>query len=323
MSSENGLAQHYEAVLSHLRHIASVYTGEARFDDALRILRYAEQIVKEADVAQADRARVLTQLGTTLTEHASFATGAFDEALPVLHEAVETAEVCGNEQALVEALNALGMAHYRHIMSTGVNNFEQPAGYFDRALATAKAAGYDHGAGVALLHQAYVAERQQRYDDAVALFTHVRTLAEQHDWPQELAETWRHLCLGHWRANEWTEAEQCFEQALAVLEKEGKKATLPFAHLSLGETLAAQGKLAEAMQQYQTAYNDAQATGNRRAALQTAFSIGEVHKKQGDRTQARRWYEQARAQAETMQFTLGVTMCEAKLQYLDASEKDV
>ncbi len=55
MSSENGLAQHYEAVLSHLRHIAGVYAGEARFDDALRILRYAEQIVKEADVAQADR----------------------------------------------------------------------------------------------------------------------------------------------------------------------------------------------------------------------------------------------------------------------------
>jgi hypothetical protein len=43
------------------------------------------------------------------------------------------------------------------------------------------------------------------------------------------------------------------------------------------------------------AYDLAQATGNRRAALQTAFSIGEVHEKQKDRSQARRWYEQARA----------------------------
>jgi len=322
MFRPNRLTQLYEDVPEHLGHIADVQLLDGRFDNALRMLGYAEQIAKEGDVAQADRARVLTQLGTTLAERASFATGTFDEALSVLDQAVETAEASGNQHVLADALNALGMAHYRHIMSTGANNFDKPAAYFDRALATAASAGYAHGAGVSLLHQAYVAERQQRYDDAVALFNRVRTLAEQHDWPEELAEAWRHLGFAHWRANEPTEAQQCFERSLALLEAVGKKSVLPFAHLSLGETLAMQGKVAEAMQHYETAYNGAQATGNRRAALQTAFSIGEVHEKHNDHAKARRWYEQARVQAETMQFTLGITMCEAKLQHLDVREKD-
>lgn len=323
MPTMNKLAQQYADVLAHLRHIADVQLLDGRFNDALRMLRYAEQIAKEPEVVEADRASVLTQLGTTLAEHASFATGAFDEALAVLDRAAEKAEVSGNKRALVEALNALGMAHYRHIMSTGADNFDQAAVCFDQALAIAEAAGSDQGVGMSLLHQAFVAERQQRYDDAVALFNRVRSLAEQHDWPEELAEAWRHLGFAHWRASELDQAQRCFERSLATWEAVSNKLVLPFAHLSLGETFALQGDMHNAMQHYEAAYNLAQATGNQRAALQTAFSIGEVHEQQGDAAHARRWYEQAHAQAKAIQFTLGVTMCEAKLQQLRTSQQDV
>lgn len=319
LTPTDDLPEHYARALRSLARIATTYFDAGRADDALRLLDYAERLAAETDIPPEAAAALLIESGRIRISWASFSTNQYDHALGVLRRAEELIRQLGEPALLAGVLHELGRLFYQQSLTAGAADFDTAAGYFGQALLLREAAGDEQGRCESLFHVGLVAERRRRFDEALAHFEEVRAVAERNGFTGVLAEALRHLAFARLRAGEQELALDYFERSLALLEQAGSRLVLPFARLSVADTLAAAEPEA-ALAIYQVARDEAEQMHVRRALVQILYSLGELYEAGGDGVRARELYQRSYDLARSMAFALGVAMCEQKLAGLGDSE---
>jgi tetratricopeptide (TPR) repeat protein len=307
------VATQYSAALSALGRVAEAYFTAGHLDEAVALLDHVQQIAAASEVRPEDRAALLIQAGETLTYRGSFCTNQYDAAFAILQRAEQAARATDDQLLLAHALDARGRGYYQRTLTTEQGSFDQALSYFQQALALRKAAGDGLGLCESLFHVGLVAERQQRYDEALAAFQMVRVLAEQHGYRGVLKDALRHIGFSHLRAGDLVAALGCFHESLAIIEELGLVVFQPFARLSVGEIFHLLEQWGEALHHYAAGYRQAEQLGLSRAAMQIAYSIGELYEAQNDLAQATDWYRRAQTWAVALGHQRGLVMCEKKL----------
>lgn len=307
-------AEQYTAVLKGLSTIAESYFYDGRVDDAVHILTCAQQLANAADVLPHDLAALLICAGYIYSWRGSLITGQYDVPLSILHRAEQVARATQDQLLIARTLDTLGGAYYNQAVTLAEADFERPLSYFQHALMLRETAHDQRGICESLFHVGLVAERKQQYDDALRAFDTVYTTAKYHHYHGAVAEAARHLGFAHTRAGNLDQALRYFQEAQLLLEETGQTIFLPFAQLSVGEIFHMQHQWEQAEQHYQMAYALAQIMQIKRASVQIAYSLGEVCEEQNNVEQAYAYYETAYNLATAINFKLGMTMCDAKLQ---------
>jgi tetratricopeptide (TPR) repeat protein len=170
-----------------------------------------------------------------------------------------------------------------------------------------------HALAESMFHIGLIAERQERFADALRHFEAVRELAERHNDDRLLASALRHIGFAHMRAHAIGAALDCFSRSLALFKTGGPRLFVPFGHLAVADMLVEQRHFDEALRHYEAGAVLATKLGVARAAMQIAYSVGELYEMLTNLAQARSCYERGDALATQMQFEQGMALCRAKL----------
>jgi tetratricopeptide (TPR) repeat protein len=315
--SQPRLDAHYQAVYEALYQIGDSYFIAGQLDDALHIFAAGYTLTRTTTTPSVSYTSLVLRYGALLAWQGSLITGEYDQALVVLQRAVALAATLDDPITYARALDALGLGYYQQASTSAAGNFTPALDYFQQALTLRETVDDRQGWCESYFHLGLIAERERRFDDAVAIFTTAYQQAQQAGFLGEQASAIRHLGFAHMRAGRVDAALEAFQEGLSLTERSGSRLFLPFAQLSVGEVFHAQRAYVQAERHYREAQALAEMMQIKRATVQIVASLGELAADQHNLAQAQAYYEAALATAEAINFTLGVNHIRTQLQALD------
>jgi tetratricopeptide (TPR) repeat protein len=315
--SQPRIDAHYQTAYETLYQIGDSAFMAGQLDDALHIFGSAYHLTRTPPTVSVAYTALVLRYGALLSWQGSLISGQYDQALVVLQRAVALTATLDDPITYARALDALGFGYYQQALTAASGNFTLALGYFQQALTLREAADDRQGQCESSFHLGLIAERERRFDAAVAIFTTVYQQAQPAGFLDEQASAIRHLGFAHMRAGRVDAALAAFQEGLALSERSGSRLFLPFAQLSVGEVFHTMRAYAQAERHYREAQALAETMQVKRATVQIVASLGELAADQHDLAQARMYYEAALATAEAINFTFGINHIRTQLQALD------
>jgi tetratricopeptide (TPR) repeat protein len=321
------LVQQYEVLVQAMCTISEAYLYEARFDDALRLLNPDILKLGEGELAAKDRirfciqrARILRYKGQPNNDHSYY-----DAALEMLSKADEIAKTLGDKSLQADVTDLIGEVIY--CKELWQSTLETPLEHFERGLALRKQAGDKDGIAESLLHIGWVYQHKTDAGDedtqkAFACFQEAYNLAVERDHKLIQAEAARHLAAMHSREGNLDQALSGHLEFTTISEEAGFKPYLPPGYVMVGIHYLAQGKLDKAMEYCERAYALAKEMGAKWSLAEALFGIGAVKEAQNDESTARRYYQEALAAAQSMNFILVSKLATKKIESLSDGESN-
>jgi tetratricopeptide (TPR) repeat protein len=295
-TSLEAMTERYTTLLQTLCDISESYYYLGRLDDAIKLLKIGEQLLKAKEVTRHDQLKFLLQSGKILTSSIFYRNRDAEEALATLAHAKQLAAFVRNEQGEADALDLLGFAYYYKQLMTKEGESSTALAYCQQALERREVLGDQRGISESSFHVGLIYENgdQPDLDQARIYYTRAYQIARQHGYKLEQSYAVRHLggLLAEMQGD-LKQAQQYFEESLALREEIGFKITLPFSHLAVGEICAKRNELTVAARHYQRAEILAREMEQPVARILSQLSLGEIYLAQQQRPQALECIEQA------------------------------
>lgn len=259
------IAQRYTTAIDALYEIGRAYYMLGRSDDAQHLIRAALQLLEAREATPGQRLKLLLLHGQSLIVDYLLMRGDADLLFSTILNAKQLAETVQDQQAIADALNLLGQAHYVTTVVAslksgaspdslrGQGKYEEALAYQQQALELREALHDTRGISESYFQIGVVYERWQQYEQALQYYTKARQIADQYDHAFEKTEPARHFTLHALRQGNLDQALTLAQQAVSLREEAGFKPYLPLDHLLLRDIYLARGDTANAQAQTEIA----------------------------------------------------------------------
>jgi DNA-binding SARP family transcriptional activator/Tfp pilus assembly protein PilF len=226
-----------------------------------------------------------TRLAVTLWRYLEIG-GHYPEAIAMHSCARRAARHDGDPAAEAEALNSLGVVHWRQ------GRYQQATDHIQQALALFRQVGDQRGEARALANLGNVDRLQGRLAESIGL--HQQALALFRQVGDRTAEARELNNLGASIAHQgrYLEAIDYLQQALALNRDIGDRVTEVYALINLGDLTMWQGRYQEAVDYLQQALALGRETGNRTTESRALGGLGEVDLRRGRYAEAMDYLQQ-------------------------------
>jgi tetratricopeptide (TPR) repeat protein len=257
------------------------------------------------DERVAARARIMVLRGKLSATDAFVSSRPLDDAILSLEEAVRVAEALPGSREQADALVELGFAEYVRAFLTG-GEFAPIRSRFDRALEIARALNDGGRVARALFHEGLIHERLGELD--TALLRYLESLAVSDACGCLLVQSYaqRHVGFVHLARDEPRFALRHFRRSLELRRQVGFTVYLPYSLSGMADVLLELGEVAEAEAYAVEAVDLASTLDAPRTRAVTTLSLAEVELALGDRTAARRGFQEVLELSEEIGYEAGV-----------------
>ncbi|GLV55619.1 hypothetical protein KDH_24630 [Dictyobacter sp. S3.2.2.5] len=310
------LPEQFDAVLETMEYIVTSYFTVGRLEQALHTLRAGQSLLELPEVPTAARARFLLCYGRMLTLKTQFENAPEDDAIELLQQARRLAKQADDPRLIADAVDSIGFAGYTAASNRHEGDPSLLQGYFQEALERRRDLQDQRGISESLFHLGLIEDIIDQPEQAHEYYTQSLHLAQQYNYAREAAEALRHLGFHAQREGNLSEAQRYFSESLRMAEMCGMQMYLPFAHVTLADVYLEQKELDRASEHARQALELAGRLDVKRAQIFALFSSGSICQARGETQQARDYYEQAHALAQTIGLGYAIQRASDALQHL-------
>ncbi|HEY6743852.1 MAG TPA: tetratricopeptide repeat protein, partial [Lapillicoccus sp.] len=199
----------------------------------------------------------------------------YEEAFDRAQRALELYREIGDGAGECSALTCLGFA-------VEEADVDRASDYYREALAVARRAGDDEGAGRALNNLATAGDASGRFHDAVRYLIKSLDVHRRAGNPTGVCLALVNLAFNHLRLGHDELAWDCLREALPLARELGHRRVLPGAIDAIGQLLRRQGRYAEAIDRHLEALAVVRDQGDEGEEAYALVSLGDTRQAQGD-----------------------------------------
>lgn len=316
----------YADIAISIGFMARAYYHAGKLNQAIRLLNAGQAFVEQATGKEAEPGVLFSftdSLSEILCASIFYQNVHLDKVLPTLLLNRQLVEAGYNgyidKQALSDALEWLGLAHYYHRLNTGEGDSSTSLAYFQQALELRLDTDHILGKSESLFHIGLLYQNgdQPDIDKAFSYYNQAyQSSIEQHD---ELAQSYaaRHLGSIAEEQGNYEQARLYYEESLALREKEGFKISFPFSHLALGDLYFLQKDWGNVSRHYRQAVSLAREMDTPIPLIASLLSLGDLHKAQNEPGEALKCFEEALALAKELDATRWIPEAASRIEGLD------
>ncbi len=263
-----------------LRKIGDVYVNKGEFDEALKILAKAKEVVKEGS---AEYARILMNEANPYLRK-----GDFDKAMPQLLEAIKISENTGIDQKDVgNALRAVGNIHWYK------GDYDNSLEFYEKSLKIMEVIGDKHGIASTLNNIGNVHHAMSNMAKALEYFGNCLEIMEKIGGKQGIAAALNNMGLVYYEMGEQTKSLEFYERSLEIKERIGDKQGTALSLSNIGNVHNFTGNLQKALEFYENGLDIMESIGDKWGIALSLNNVGNVHHSMGDLAKSLKLYEQS------------------------------
>jgi tetratricopeptide (TPR) repeat protein len=273
------------------------------------------------DIDAKDLIRLLLHSADFLNKCSLFGSSTFDETLQQLSRAQQLVKTADDQDLLGTVLLHLGQAHDYHTMNTGEGDYQVALDYLEQALTLYRATANQPGIGNAIFHIGLIHQRKQEWQEAKTAFANAYDIAVDGHYLFAQSLAIRHLGFIHFVAKEYERAEACARESLKLRQDLGYRLYLPPAHHVLGNLFIVLERWEEALDHLEQANTLAEEMKLDAYLVHIQLTLGEWHKRQGDKELARNCFQKAYDTAVKLNHLRWRQLAEADLKSLEQDQE--
>lgn len=299
---QNNISSQYSQLVEIVCEISDAYLYDGRLEDGIQIIEKSLQIAENKDIEEKDHVRLLLQSGKLLNKRSFFGDSEFERSVKKLMLAQQKAVVINEQELAAEGHLYLGQAYDYQMMNSGKGDYQEALENFEQALAIFQANDNLEWEGKAVFNIGLIHQRKQEMENAKACFMRAYKMAVKggNQFDQSLAI--RHLGFIHFMSGEYGPAEECAKESLKIREELGYRLYLPPAHHVLGSLYIVLEKWELALNHLEMANKMAEEMKLNTYKIQIQLALGEWHKRQGKKENARNCFQKAYDQATELDY---------------------
>jgi tetratricopeptide (TPR) repeat protein len=296
--------------ITALYALTETYLRVGKRQDALHLLN-ANRDFLEGDTRE--HAEFLLNYGRVLTADAMSTNRTLDQVNSLLLQAKSLAEQSADEYLLADILDALGEVYYvkGHKVSAEEGDYEKGLVYFQQALALREKLHDEYGLSRSSLNVGRMQQNLEQLEAARAAIERAYERAIRQQRVDVQAEALQHL------ASLNTDSDAALQQVaevIALREQAGLRGVLVHSYLMRAELYHAQGNLTKAREYYQQCMSVAEETAQPQSTVSSLLGLGYIHLDSGEKQEARAYFEQALALAQSIGLKTGIQEAAEALQ---------
>ncbi len=299
LSVQETLPEQFGTLLLVFENIARSYFLSGQPWQALQLLQLGLQTLDMPEVMQRDKARFLLHYGKVLTARTQYENAPIEEAVAVLEQGRQLAAALDDAQLIADALDSIGFAQYVAASNRREGDPHMFRASFQEALERRRALHDERGVSESLFHLGLAADVLDQREDARAYYIQALQTAQVGGYAREASEALRHLGFQEQALGNLTQAQVYLSEALCLAEQAGR-VSLPFAHVAVADVYLGQGNVALAASHCQKALEFARAMDIKKALIFALGSYGYICRAKHEEQQARGYFEEAYAIAQTI-----------------------
>jgi tetratricopeptide (TPR) repeat protein len=299
-SSQEELPEQLRVLLLTLEKTAQSYFLLGQVEQALQLFQIGMQLIHMPEVMPRERARLKLSYGNMLAIKTNFENAPVEDALAVLEEVKQLAAKLDDAQLLADVLNGIGFAHYVAASNKRDGDPHRLLDYFQEALERRRILHDDRGISESLFYVGLISELLDQKEVARISYTQSLQIAQQQNYPREAFEAFRHLGFLEQAQGNFPQAQHYFTESLHQLEHAGIYIYFPFAHIVIADVCLAQGNVEVASSHGQKALELARKMNIKKALIFSLLSLGSICQEKQEKDQAKDYFEQAYAVAQSV-----------------------
>ena len=288
---------------------------------ALQLLQIGMQLMQLPGVTPREQARLKLSYGNILVIKTNFENAPIEDAITVLEEVKQLATKLNDAQLLADALNSIGYARYVAASNKRNGDPHMLLAYFQEALESRRILHDNRGISESLFYVGLISELLGQRGVARISYTQSLQIALQQNYPREAFEALRHLGFFEQSQGNFLQAQHYFTESLHQLECAGIHIYLPFAHVVIADVYLAQGNVGMAFSHGQKALELARKMNVKKAIILSLLSLGHICQEKQEKGQAKDYFEQAYAVAQTVDLKYAMQQASQALHNLSTHPK--
>lgn len=278
-ASPNDAAARQGALVTALVDIAEADFRAGRLDEALRVLDGGAALVRRAEAAPGDLARLELQRAKSAYYQASLAGTPYDPAIGALQAALQRAQAAGGPALVAEAQDLLGLALYAR--GIGESAHDEARALLETALAARRKLADRRGESESLFHLGLTFENRKQptaehLKRAREYYEQALAVAKAGGFEIEASYAERHLAGQRQDAGDLDGALRGFQESLRLREASGYRIYVPPALMAVADVWKAKRDLGKARESYARALAEAERIGSARFREQARAALAEL-----------------------------------------------